>query len=298
MPKTFKEYLGGFRLGYYDNIEPMASLGDTPPKGQAGKDSRGVGLHANYTTQAPGTIRPFLTATDKNPADKDSKRLQKKNKQVKEDEDKELDDFLKDLANNTPNSQQFDEDINLQDVKNAAKRFAKGIYDKLKRIATTSKRYEYAAKVLQDVIDRKKKERAKEGLPLRHDIGYYSAAVADTFKDIDPKKLVKMVHENLNEMWTLEDLYSDDNPKDTVRGTGYGDASSARKTLKIITSVDKERQMQIVNTLYNRAKHHANQTAGMRDAMKIFKKWIDDNKIKETPLYNYLLDKGVIKQEK
>ena len=56
--------------------------------------------------------------------------------------------------------------------------------------------------------------------------------------------------------------------------------------------------MQIVNTLYNRAKHHANQTAGMRDAMKIFKKWIDDNKIKETPLYNYLLDKGVIKQEK
>jgi hypothetical protein len=59
----------------------------------------------------------------------------------------------------------------------------------------TKQRYEYVAKVLQDVIDRKKKERAKEGLPLRHDIGYYSAAVADTFKDIDPKKLVKMVKE-------------------------------------------------------------------------------------------------------
>ena len=47
MPKTFKEYLGGVRLGNYDNIEPIASLGDLPPKGQAGKDSRGVGLHAN-----------------------------------------------------------------------------------------------------------------------------------------------------------------------------------------------------------------------------------------------------------
>jgi len=62
-------------------------------------------------------------------------------------------------------------------------------------MATTQKRYEYAAKVLQDVIDRKKKERASEGLPLRHDIGYYAAAVSDTFIDIDAKKLVKMVHE-------------------------------------------------------------------------------------------------------
>jgi len=71
MPKTFKEYLGGFRLGYYDNIEPMASLGDIPPKGQAGKDSRGVGLHANYSSQAAGTIKPMLTAS--------AKKLQQKN---------------------------------------------------------------------------------------------------------------------------------------------------------------------------------------------------------------------------
>ena len=76
--KTLKEYLsymGGFRLGYVDNITPIASLGDVPPKGQAGKDSRGVGLNANYDTQAPGTMRPFLTASkkiqDKNKKDKD-----------------------------------------------------------------------------------------------------------------------------------------------------------------------------------------------------------------------------------
>jgi len=208
MPKTFKEYLGGFRLGYFDNIEPMASLGDIPPKGQAGKDSRGVGLHANYTSQAAGTIKPMLTA----------------NVQAKKVEMLKL---MRKAMSTMPGSQK-----------------QKDIIKKLNVV----------------------------------------------------RKQLKL--EPLKEMWTLEDLYSDDNPKDTVRGTGYGDASSARKTLKIITSVDKERQMQIVNTLYNRAKHHANQTAGMRDAMKIFKKWIDDNKIKETPLYNYLLDKGVIKQEK
>jgi hypothetical protein len=60
--KTFKEYMGGYRIGYVDNITPMVSLGDTPPKGQGGKDSRGVGLHANYTTQGVDTIKPMLTA--------------------------------------------------------------------------------------------------------------------------------------------------------------------------------------------------------------------------------------------
>ena len=72
--KTLKEYIsymGGYRIGYVDNISPMVSLGDTPPKGQAGKDSRGVGLNANYTSQAAGTFRPFLTA----------KKIQKKNKE-------------------------------------------------------------------------------------------------------------------------------------------------------------------------------------------------------------------------
>ena len=53
--------------------------------------------------------------------------------------------------------------------------------------------------------------------------------------------------------------------------------------------------MQIVNTLYNRAKHHANQTSGMREAMAIFKKWIDDKKIKESTLYNYMVEKKIIK---
>ena len=89
------------------------------------------------------------------------------------------------------------EAVTLDTIKKGAKRFAKDVFDKVKRMATTSKRYEYVAKVLQDVIDRKKKERSSQGLPLRHDIGYYAAAVADTFKDIDPKKLVKMVSEEV-----------------------------------------------------------------------------------------------------
>ena len=56
MPKSFKEYIksyiGGYRLGNYDNLTPIASLGDVPPKGQGGKDSRGVGLHASASKKA------------------------------------------------------------------------------------------------------------------------------------------------------------------------------------------------------------------------------------------------------
>ena len=114
MAKTFKEYmsyLGGFRIGNLDSFQPMPSLGDTPPKGQGGRDSRGVGLNsgsrglplkANYTGQAPGTMRPFLTA---------AKKIQDKNKKDKEKvkEDKDMEDFLNDIANNTPNEDQFED---------------------------------------------------------------------------------------------------------------------------------------------------------------------------------------------
>ena len=78
MPKGFKEYiksyLGGFRLGNYDNITPIASLGDLPPKGQGGKDSRGVGLHADKNPRIPrkpgqkaGSDKHSDLYTDENP---------------------------------------------------------------------------------------------------------------------------------------------------------------------------------------------------------------------------------------
>src|SRR6056300_1360816 len=52
------------------------------------------------------------------------------------------------------------ESITLDKIKLTTTRWYKDAVDKIKRMATTSKRYEYAAKVLQDVIDRKKKERS------------------------------------------------------------------------------------------------------------------------------------------
>ena len=64
--KSFKEFIGttGVRIGNYTNVQPIASLGDTQPKNRAGgKNVRGVGLHAGYTTST--NQRPFLSADPK-----------------------------------------------------------------------------------------------------------------------------------------------------------------------------------------------------------------------------------------
>lgn len=70
-------------------------------------------------------------------------------------------------------------------------------------------------------------------------------------------------------------LYKDDHPKTSTKGTGFKDKKKALETLKIIKECDMIYQKQVVNTMYNRAKYHPNQTKSMKDAMKVFKKWID-----------------------
>ena len=55
--------------------------------------------------------------------------------------------------------------------------------------------------------------------------------------------------------------------------TGYGTKEKAKQTIKNIKRFPLSYQKQVVNTMYNRAKYHANQTQEMRDAMKIYKEW-------------------------
>ena len=71
--KNLREYvggspfLGGFRLGSFSTLNPIASLGDKGPKYPAGQQSLGVGINANKSvsyTRAPGTMRPFLKASN------------------------------------------------------------------------------------------------------------------------------------------------------------------------------------------------------------------------------------------
>ena len=236
MVKSFKEYfdgvsyVGGVALGNpSDNVTPIASLGDVPPKDMSGKDSRGVGLHD----------------ADKNPNDKDSKEIQKKNKKNSIKEDGMVGPGM-------------------------------GTY------------------IPEPSLDTPSKKNKKELFLHPRTVGSKGYGSAHPLHPSNKKSLLDKLKSMFGKT-KKEDLYTDDNPRDTVKGTGYGDAATARKTLRIIKSVDKQRQMQIVNTLYNRAKHHANQTSDMRAAMSIFKSWIDDKKIKESILYKHMIDKKIIK---
>lgn len=53
--------------------------------------------------------------------------------------------------------------------------------------------------------------------------------------------------------------------------------STKQKAIETIISIRKRTfnaQRNIINTLYQRAKYHPNQTPGMRSAMRIFNRWL------------------------
>lgn len=72
-------------------------------------------------------------------------------------------------------------------------------------------------------------------------------------------------------------LYSSGKNKPKIK-TGYKDEETAKNTLKNLKGFDITYKKQVINTMYNRAKYHKNQSINMRKAMKVFKKWLDSHK--------------------
>jgi hypothetical protein len=70
-------------------------------------------------------------------------------------------------------------------------------------------------------------------------------------------------------------LYADDHPELSTKGTGFKNEKIALNTIKIISSRSLKYQFDVVNTMYNRAKYHPNQTHDMLKAMIVFKHWLD-----------------------
>ena len=54
----------------------------------------------------------------------------------------------------------------------------------------------------------------------------------------------------------------------------YGTAANARKTLHYLRTRPYREQMRGAQTMYSRAKYHAKQTPDMREAMKVYRKFI------------------------
>lgn len=55
---------------------------------------------------------------------------------------------------------------------------------------------------------------------------------------------------------------------------GYGTANKARRSIKLLKKQPRQYQMQAAHTLYYRAKYHKHQTEGMRQAMKLYRKFL------------------------
>ncbi len=58
---------------------------------------------------------------------------------------------------------------------------------------------------------------------------------------------------------------------------GYSTAEKAHSTIKNIKAYSYSIQRQLVQSMLNRATYHNNQTSGMRDAIKIYKKWLQSH---------------------
>jgi hypothetical protein len=92
-------------------------------------------------------------------------------------------------------------------------------------------------------------------------------------------------------------LYTNDNPKTTIHGTGFSNKNKAKKTI-ILTNklvkegkIDKIWQMRIIQTMYYRAKHHPHRNEKMEEAMKIFNDWLKKYKEKKNNSKNMDIEK-------
>jgi hypothetical protein len=73
------------------------------------------------------------------------------------------------------------------------------------------------------------------------------------------------------------DLYTDSNPNKTIK-VGFKNKFVAIESIQKIKSKSKAYQIKVINTLYYRAKYHPHKTKEIKEAMKIFKKWLNKNK--------------------
>ena len=76
----------------------------------------------------------------------------------------------------------------------------------------------------------------------------------------------------------MDQLYEDNHPNKSLKGTGYKDKISAVNTIKLVQKRSLKYQFDVINTMYYRAKHHKHRTDDMEEAMAEIKKWLDKYK--------------------
>lgn len=71
-------------------------------------------------------------------------------------------------------------------------------------------------------------------------------------------------------------LYSDYNKETTIPNLGFKDKEKVVYTLNKIKNKPIKYQLSLVSTMIGRAKNHPYQTKEMKEAIKVFQKWLDN----------------------
>ena len=107
------------------------------------------------------------------------------------------------------------------------------------------------------------------------------------FRDID-----SMPMSNVTQKPKSLSLYADYNPQTTIKGLGFKDKKKALDTIKKIKSMDYSYQINLINTMINRAKYHPHINKDMKDAIKIYNEYKKILKEKRERVIKRLKPKG------
>lgn len=103
----------------------------------------------------------------------------------------------------------------------------------------------------------------------------YDKKISHTYRKFNPKKILK--HIDSMPIAKVEkkalSLYADYNPKTTIKGLGFKNKEKALFTINKIKNLDYKYQMNVINTMINRAKYHPHINDNMKEAIKIFEEF-------------------------
>jgi hypothetical protein len=71
-------------------------------------------------------------------------------------------------------------------------------------------------------------------------------------------------------------LFNNTRKKKKISHLHYGSAKKARQTIKYLRTRPRGEQVRGAQTMYFRAKYHAKQTKDMREAMKVYKDFLEN----------------------
>ena len=109
----------------------------------------------------------------------------------------------------------------------------------------------------------------------------FDGKVKQNYKTLNVNKIFKLIDSMpMSKQTTPKNLslYSDYNPKTTIKGLGFKNKEKAIFTIQTIKNKPMKYQLSVVNTMIGRAKNHPNKTKDMEDAIKIFSNCLKQNK--------------------